>query len=162
MEFINKNKSDNDFAGFLLLWVVFALFVGITILVTEGVSGFTIIILLFFILIPSLLFIDIFLWRTFGREIILTKDKILEVRKEGRLFARKKQIPFYQINKIYYWKNKSTIFDLSDSLAFWGISKQGTLCVEYNKQEKYYIGKNLSKEESLLLLEKILTEIDKG
>jgi hypothetical protein len=159
MEYVNTKKSDNGFSPFLLIWVI----CGIVMFFLEGIwggnwaSAFAIYILLFFL--PSLFFLDIFLWHTIGKEIIYTQDKKIIIKKVNRVRPRRKKIQFEKIEDIYLWKPKGFSKDISLMSAFWDWDKQGTLCIEYDNGCKYYIGRNLNNQEAEELLNLLKSEI---
>ena len=164
MTFTNTRRSYNGMAIFALLWAVAAIYLIIQIVVTDDMDDIPLILfvltLTFFTLIlPSLFAIDIFLWHFFGNEIISTNETELEIRKVGRLFKKKKKIKLNQIKDIYLWQKK--VKHIHSAFSFWGISWQGTLCVKYKNNKKYYIGVNMPNWEAEELREELLQEIDK-
>lgn len=160
MYYINKKLSDETFSAFLLIWIIFAIFVFV-----MGIKLFTFSfsVLLFFsiIFIPSiLLFLDVYLWQNFGKEIIYTEDKKIIVKKVNRVFPRKKKIRFTKIEDIYIWESKGFLSkDIDRMTALWGWYKQGRICIKYSKGCEYYIGKNLNTSEAEKLLEMVKSEI---
>ena len=162
MEYINTKKSNNGsspFLFFLLIWVIF----GIVVFLLEGiwgenwVSAFVIYTLL--LLLPSLYFLDIFLWHIIGKEIIYTQDKKLIIKKVNRIRPRRKKIRFEKIEDIYLWKQKGFSKTISLMSAFWDWDKQGTICIKYDNGCKYYIGRNLNEAEAEDLLRLLKSEI---
>ena len=105
MEYINTKKSNNGFSPFLLIWVVFAIVFLVKFFIFAGFN-FALLLLLVFLTIPILYFLDIFLWHIIGKEIIYTQDKKLIIKKVNRIRPRKKKIRFEKIEDIYLLREK--------------------------------------------------------
>ncbi|MGI6292621.1 MAG: hypothetical protein ACOXZH_09430 [Bacteroidales bacterium] len=159
MEYINTKKSNNGFSPFLLIWVVFAIVFLVKVFIFAGFN-FALLLLLVFLTIPILYFLDIFLWHIIGKEIIYTQDKKLIIKKVNRIRPRKKKIRFEKIEDIYLLREKEFLKNIYSSMsAFWDWDKQGTICIKYDNGCKYYIGRNLNETEAEDLLRLLKSEI---
>lgn len=161
MDYINAKKSNNGFSPFLLIWVFCAIAFTVNLLISEvfEIDLSLLIFISFIIIVPSLYFLDIFLWQAIGKEIISIQDKELIIIKKNRILPRKKRIRFKKIEEIYLWKPKGFFKDIYLMLAFWDLDKQGSICIKYDDGCKYYVGRNLNEVEAEELLEMIKYEI---
>ena len=162
MKFINAKRSYDGWAIFALLGAIGAITATtVAIITTESeYYSFVIPFMFFVFFLPSLYFIDIFLWHFFGEEIITVNETELEIRKTGRLFKKKKKIKLYQIRDIYLWQKK--IRDIHIAFSFWDISWQGTLCIKYKRNKKYYIGMNMTDWEASALRDELMQDIKRA
>jgi len=160
MKFTNTRRSYDGDGLFLLIFAIGQIFVTIVAIIRADKDDYSFVIPLMFLgfILPSLHFIDIFLWHFFGKEIISINETELEIRKVGRLFKKKKKIKLNQIKDIYLWQKK--IKDIHIAFSFWDISWQGTLCVKYKNNKKYYIGVNMPNWEAEELREELMREIN--
>lgn len=169
MNIINKKHSpDNIFFSILLLlfsigWFIM-LFSFIFFMITNYQIHQALNRLFEFILlgvipgyIVGLLFLDLAIYRLFGKEVIEIRDVKLIIRKKNRIINRTKKITLNKIRNIEIWKTKNYLLNIEEMLAFWEITKAGTLCIHYSKNRKYYVGANLSKQEA----EQMKNEIEK-
>jgi hypothetical protein len=157
MEYVNTKKFNSGFTPFLLIGVLFPIVMAIMIII-DGFD-FSLYVLLFISLIfifPVLFFLDIFLWRTIGKEIIYTQGDKLIIKKVNRVRPRKKTIQFKKIEDIYLWEKNDTYSLMS---AFWDWDKQGKICVQYDDGNKYYAGRNLNDIEAEGILNMLKSEI---
>jgi len=151
MKFINTRHLNDGFSA--LICAIISIFATILIVTSAAILyPFAI-----FFFLSSLFFTDIFIWHFWGKEIISINETELEIKKVGRLFKRKKKIQLHQIKDIYLWQKK--VRDIHIYLALWDISWQGTLCVKYEDNKKYYIGMNMSDWEADELREELMQEI---
>jgi hypothetical protein len=165
MKYINtKTKiSDIGLVGFSLIWVIVAITLMIFTIVSGGfswcISEILFVVVVF--LLPATFVMDIFLWNAIGKEIIFTYNKQLKIRKTNRIFHKTKIIRFDQIKDIYLWNQKVWYSFLYNDLSFWDISRQGAICVRYNRR-KYYFGRCLTKEEAQNLLDLLFQEMNRN
>ena len=160
MTIINKRRSYSRLVFFTFICALVGIIMGFDILLSNEFDINSILpsILEFvFCILPCLYFIDVFLWHYFGKEIIEVKDTELIIRKQGRLFKKKKIIQIHQIKDIYFWQK--VVRDYHIIAAIWFSECQGALCIEYKRNREFYMGVNMNKREADELLEKLIENI---
>ncbi len=110
------------------------------------------IMLIFVPLILSLIVwaIDLVLWQIIGKEIVEITPEDITVRHRGRIFKYNKIIPVSSIKRI---KNESNQIDMLRD--FWFPKNQSYIKVLYNYDDSIRIGRNLTKTESVKLLDEL-------
>ena len=158
MQIINTRHSEDGTAIATFLAAIVFIPLAIILIIING--WFVIPFMFLGFILPSLFFLDISLWHFWGKEIISITENELEIRKIGRIFKKKKKIKLHQIRELYLYQNND--WYIHSCLAFWDISRQGTLCIKYKKRRKYYIGVNMPTWEANELREKLMQEINKN
>jgi hypothetical protein len=104
---------------------------------------------LFVLILLGFWIIDTFLWQIKGYEIIEIIDKVLIIRKKGKLFASKKEVSFFEIDKIQVKNYPTTVFNVFYKIM--GI-KGGKINIKYLGREMY-IGQGLTDQEAFEYVE---------
>ena len=114
---------------------------------THSLLIFTLLVLLLLLL----WIIDTLLWQIIGYEIIMILDNVLIIRKKGKLLPSKREISFFEIDKIQVKNYPVTLFNLFYKIM--GI-KGGKVNIKYLGRETY-MGQGLTDEEALECVETI-------
>lgn len=155
MKITNSKKTSDGVSYFLIIFTIVLIFVGIQLLFDIPIANydipFILFILLFFVC-PSLFFIDIIIWRLFGKEIIYINEDYLVIIKINRLFIKRKKI---KLKTICFFEivDRSKYGFIAQSMEFWDFSYQGFIHVKYSKHFNYYFGENIYLEDILLIKE---------
>lgn len=155
MTIINSKKTSDGVSYFLLIFTIIILFVGIQFLFEISIDDYDfpfILFLLLFFLFPSIFFIDIIIWRLFGKEIIYLNEEFIIIKKVNRLFRKKRKIKLQSIC-LFDIVDRSKYGFIAQSMEFWDFSYQGYIHIKYSKYFNFYFGENIFLEDILMIKE---------
>jgi hypothetical protein len=147
MKIINYKKSTDGISFFLLFFSFFLIFFGIYLTSTYSqLDLFGLFFLLFVYIFPSLFFIDIFIWRNFGKEELIITENCILIYKKNRIFRKKKIIKINTIKQISIIdRNKLGL--IQKSLEFWDFAYQGFIKIKYKRCRTFSFGENMYLED---------------
>lgn len=155
MMITNSKKSSDGVSFFLIFFTIILLFIGLQLIFELSIEDYDfpfILLLLLFFVCPSLFFIDIIIWRLFGKEIIYLNEEYIIIKKVNRLFKKKKKINLHSIC-LFEIVDRSKYGFFEQSMEFWDFSYQGFIHIKYSKYFNFYFGENLFLEDILLIKE---------
>jgi len=99
MMITNSKKSSDGVSFFLIFFTIILLFIGLQLIFELSIEDYDfpfILLLLLFFVCPSLFFIDIIIWRLFGKEIIYLNEEYIIIKKVNRLLKKRKKLIYIQ------------------------------------------------------------------